>query len=93
MLCIYITKVSFNTSEGGFTGSYNVPFEGDLTNTYSIGDTVKITDKIKYVKFTDDSTGDTITYEIELFEKTWTNKEDYFATQGGALPATCITKV
>ena len=88
------TKISFDTSEEENTSSsLNYPFQGDLTNTYSIGDTVKITDKIKYVKFTDDSTGTTITYEIELFEKTWTNKEEYIASEGGALPATCITKV
>ncbi|GEM_PF-4754056 len=88
------TKVTFDTSEeGDMSSSMNYPFQGDLTGTYLIGDTVKITDKIKHVEFTDDSTGATISYELEIFEKMWTNKEEYVASEGGALPATCITKI
>lgn len=88
------TTITFDTSEGGdMTSSLNYPFEGDLTDTYSVGDTVEINDKIEHVEFTDNSSGTTIIYEVETFEKLWTSKEEYIASEGGALPATCITKV
>jgi len=88
------TTITFDTSEGGdMSSSLNYPFEGDITATYAAGDTVKITATIKHVQETYEQGGSSMDYEIEIFEETWTNMEDYVATQGGALPSTCITKV
>ena len=88
------TTVTFDASEGGGTSSsLNYPFEGDITGSYQVGDEVKITVTIKHVQETYEQGGSSMDYEIEIFEETWTNMEDYVATQGGALPSTCITKV
>jgi len=88
------TTITFDTSEGGdMTSSLNYPFEGDLTATYTAGDTVKITATIKHVQETYEQGGNSMDYELEIFAETWTNMDDYVATQGGALPSTSITKV
>jgi len=88
------TTITFEWTIGdGGPSAFSPVFEGNLTDTYSVGDNVEITATMKYVTFTDDSTGTSMTYELEIFEKTWTNKEEYIASQGGALPATSIEKV
>ena len=46
------TTVTFEWAEGNTTGSLVLSFEGDITDSYQAGDGVKITLKIKRVKFT-----------------------------------------
>ena len=89
-----ITTITFEwTLEGEGISAFSPNFEGNLTDTYSAGDDVEITVTMKYVTFSDDSTGESYTYELEIFEKTWTNKDEYIETGGAALPATSIKKV
>lgn len=88
------TTVTFDTSEGeGVTSSLNYPFEGDITGSYQIGDEVKITATIKHVEETYEQGGSSMDYELEIFEETWTNMDEYIATQGGALSTTSIEKI
>lgn len=88
------TTITFDTSEGGdISSSINNNFEGDITDTYQVGDEVKITVTIKHVEFTDDSTGTSMDYELEIFEEQWTTQEEYVTSGGGALPSSTIEKI
>jgi hypothetical protein len=88
-----ITKVTFDTSEeGDLSSTLNYPFEGDITGSYQVGDEVKITVTIKYVKETYELLGNPWDFEIELFEENWTNMEDYIYSYSG-LPLSSIKKV
>jgi len=82
------TKLIFVWDGGDSNNSLEFEFEGNITGSYSSFDQVKITVKIKHVKFSFRN----INYDLELFEEQWVNEEYYVQNGTKPLPPSCITK-
>jgi hypothetical protein len=67
------TTISFNWDKNGSIGNLYFLFEGDITNSYKIGDKVNITVTLIRVNFTHKN----INYDLELYAESWIS-EEYF---------------
>ena len=88
------TTVAFEWTEGIETNSFNLIFEGNITNSYQPGDEVKISVTIKHVTLSYQG----FNFEMEIYEEQWESVE-YFKSDldsGGEgfkpLPQSCIEK-
>jgi len=88
------TTVEFEWTNGIATNTLKPVFEGNITDSYKVGDQVKITEKIKKVTFT----YQTAAFDMELFADQW-ESQDYFISNAGSslgglkpLPQSSIVK-
>ena len=73
-----VTTISFEWSKiedgGTLTTSVHFQFEGDISQDFSVFDSINITVHIKHVKFSVNG----FEYNLEIFEEQWEN-EEYFS--------------
>lgn len=83
------TIVLFVWGEEDESDSMFFEFEGNITDSFFIGDQVKITVKIKHVIFSYQD----VTYDMELYEEQWVSEEYYNSNRYKPLPVSCIVKI
>jgi len=83
-----ISEISYDTSVDAThimvgLGSAKISFwfEGDITDTYAVGDEVKITLTVNHVTFSNEG----MSYDLELFSEVWESEEYYIANMGTTL--------
>lgn len=66
-------------------------FNGNVENSYDVGDEVRVTVTIKHVELSYTSNGRTLNYDVEIFEEQWVNEQYFIENKFGApLPTSCI---
>lgn len=89
-----LTYIYFQNKEGNYSGcslDYCLmeTFKGDLTDTFEVGDTVRITGNILYLNFSLNNCN----YEFEIFEDKWLGESYFLEHRFGPLDEGCIEKV
>ena len=82
-----LTRVTFEYDDPIYKSdkTYSPAFQGDLTDSFKVGDRVQITVHIKHVKFKNESKS----FDLELFEEQWVNVDYFYSnfyTSGGLKP-------
>jgi len=79
------TRMGINASEVGLL------FEGNITEKYSIDDTVRVTLTVKHFVYTNETTGAAL--DMEVFEEGWDQDKFMMSLFTQILPETCIEKI
>ena len=79
------TRMGISASEVGLL------FEGNVTEKYSINDTVRITLTVKHFVYTNETTGAVL--DMEVFEEGWDQDKFMMSFFTQILPETCIEKI
>lgn len=79
------TRMGISASEVGLL------FEGNITDKYSIDDTVRVTLTVKHFVYTNETTGAVL--DMEVFEEGWDQNKFMMSFFTQILPETCIEKI